>query len=263
MHYIPDTVLVARHAFAPSYYGPWTVSKVVPYNSSVQFSDGRTVEFHKRERPHLVFDKSGDPSHLVTGVVAPGKNEHGYQGLSYTLVQPIAPKSVGGKAGTLDEQATAAVPAARLLADASAGASAVLASSGASSSDAEAPCRDAFLQPFAPASIWNTAIGSGAQYSQAHIYNESSGDRGPCASLPHVLLPEAASLTFVPPHPQARQLSQRPGLDRPRQRLRPSDAVDQRCWAVPGPVHSQAERGAAGAAADPVSGGPRDRLHWE
>ena len=93
MHYIPDAVLVARHAFAPSYYGPWTVSKVVPYNSSVRFTDGRLVEFHKRERPHLVFHRStGDPSLLVTGVVAPGKSEHGYQGLSYTLVQPIAPR---------------------------------------------------------------------------------------------------------------------------------------------------------------------------
>ena len=205
MHYIPDAVLVARHAFAPSYYGPWTVSTVVPYNSSVQFSDGRTVEFHKRERPHLVFDKSGDPSHLVTGVVAPGNNEHGYQGLSYTLVQPIVPKSVGEKAGALDEQATAASPAASLLADASAGAAAVPASSGASSSDAEAPCRDAFLRPFAPSSVWNTAIGSGARYSRAHIYNESWGDRGPCARSCRmiVLLTEVASLTFAPPHPQA------------------------------------------------------------
>ena len=103
MHYIPDAVLVARHAFAPSYYGPWTVSKVVPYNSSVAFSDGSTVEFHKRERPHLVFDKSSNPSHLVTGVVAPGKNEHGYQGLSYTLVQPIAQKPAVDNAGTHDK----------------------------------------------------------------------------------------------------------------------------------------------------------------
>ena len=82
MHYIPDAVLVARHAFAPSFYGPWTLSKVVPYNSSVVFGDGETVQFHKRERPHLVFDgKMGVATHLVTGVVAPGKNEHGYHGV--------------------------------------------------------------------------------------------------------------------------------------------------------------------------------------
>lgn len=151
MHYIPDKTLVARHAFAPSFYGPWTVSDVVPYvpqksqlpslgavlmavcvvgeeksiaspltlsllsathlteikysrfidlicllhaihlsyNTTVVFSDNTTTTFHKRERPHLAFDAYQRPTHLITGVVAPGRNEHGYQGVSYTLVQKV------------------------------------------------------------------------------------------------------------------------------------------------------------------------------
>ena len=45
---------------------------------------------------------------------------------------------------------------------------------------AKPACRDPFLQPFAVDSIWNTAIGSGAVYAPANIYNESVGhDRGP------------------------------------------------------------------------------------
>ena len=43
------------------------------------------------------------------------------------------------------------------------------------------PCRNPFLWPFAADSIWNTPIGSQAQYSPAHIYNETlpPRDRGP------------------------------------------------------------------------------------
>jgi hypothetical protein len=42
-------------------------------------------------------------------------------------------------------------------------------------------CRNPFLWPFAANSIWNTPIGSAAQYSPAHIYNETLTlrDRGP------------------------------------------------------------------------------------
>ena len=53
--------------------------------------------------------------------------------------------------------------------------------SAAAAAPAPAACRDRFLQPFAPNSIWNTAIGGGAVYSPASIYNESSRlkNRGP------------------------------------------------------------------------------------
>jgi hypothetical protein len=41
MHYIPDNVLVARHAFARDYTGPWAMHETtIPYNSTVQFMGG-------------------------------------------------------------------------------------------------------------------------------------------------------------------------------------------------------------------------------
>ena len=42
-----------------------------------------------------------------------------------------------------------------------------------------ATCRDRFLWPFDASSIWNTAIGSEAQYVPAGIYPHDSGDGGP------------------------------------------------------------------------------------
>jgi len=49
---------------------------------------------------------------------------------------------------------------------------------------AVAPCRNAFLWPFAADSVWNTAIGSAAVYKPVHIYNESAPSlRGPPVSF--------------------------------------------------------------------------------
>ena len=46
MHYIPDQVLVARHAFARDYTGPWAMHETtVPYNSTVQFTDGGSGKY--------------------------------------------------------------------------------------------------------------------------------------------------------------------------------------------------------------------------
>ena len=46
MHYIPDNVLVARHAFARHYTGPWAMHETtVPYNSTVQFTDGESGKY--------------------------------------------------------------------------------------------------------------------------------------------------------------------------------------------------------------------------
>lgn len=90
MHYIPDGKLVARHAFSRSYAGPWQIHiDSIPYTTTVDFVDGSSLTYHKRERPHLVWDgKTGKPTHLITGVVQPG-DQSGYAGGSYTLIQPI------------------------------------------------------------------------------------------------------------------------------------------------------------------------------
>lgn len=89
MHYIPDATLVARHAFATHYDGPWMIHEdSIPYNSTVQFTDGGETTWEKRERPHLVFNDQKDPAWLVTGAVLPGA-AGGYHGGSFTLIQQI------------------------------------------------------------------------------------------------------------------------------------------------------------------------------
>jgi len=92
MHYLLDgNVLVARHAFARHYEGPWSIhSNTIPYNSTVPFSDGSVVTYHKRERPHLVFDEDNIASYLITGAVLPVSSScKGYCGGSFTLIQRI------------------------------------------------------------------------------------------------------------------------------------------------------------------------------
>ena len=92
MHYIPDKVKVARHAFARNYTGPWSLHKTsIPYTTLVALDGGGSIEFHKRERPHFVFAADGTtPTHMITGVVTPGP-WRGYSGPSYTLVQAVLP----------------------------------------------------------------------------------------------------------------------------------------------------------------------------
>jgi hypothetical protein len=88
MHYIPEAQLVARHAFARAYTGPWQMhTDSIPYTTTVAFTDGTELTYHKRERPQLVWS-GGAPSHLITGVVQPG-DQHGYAGGSFTLIQRI------------------------------------------------------------------------------------------------------------------------------------------------------------------------------
>jgi hypothetical protein len=96
MHYIPDSQRVARHAFARSFTGPWSMhTSSIPYNSTVAFSDGTVVSYEKRERPHIVWGAAGNPQFLVTGVVIP-QGQHGYSGRSFTLVQPFRAAADGG-----------------------------------------------------------------------------------------------------------------------------------------------------------------------
>ena len=62
----------------------WTYGGVA-FNRTVQFTDGSSFDFNRRERPHLVFAKDGTtPLALSSGVTYDGV------GHAYTLVQPIA-----------------------------------------------------------------------------------------------------------------------------------------------------------------------------
>lgn len=40
------------------------------YNTSVALADGTTINFPRRERPKLLFDKEGNPTHLYNGQFA-------------------------------------------------------------------------------------------------------------------------------------------------------------------------------------------------
>jgi hypothetical protein len=54
----------------------------------------------------------------------------------------------------------------------------------ATAAAANGPCRDRFLSPFGPGSLWNTAIGSGAMFAPANIYPRTLGDAVVGAGLP-------------------------------------------------------------------------------
>ena len=51
---------------------------------SVFLTDGRTVEHDRRERPKLLFNKNGRPTHLFNGVF----DDTG-SGITFTIVAPI------------------------------------------------------------------------------------------------------------------------------------------------------------------------------
>ena len=58
----------------------------IAFNLSVLYEDGTSTTFVQRERPHVVLDERGDPSHLVSAVtfsLAPTLP-------TCTIVQPIA-----------------------------------------------------------------------------------------------------------------------------------------------------------------------------
>eukprot|EP01043_Picozoa_sp_COSAG02_P009956 COSAG02_NODE_343_length_24147_cov_30.662051_19_plen_165_part_00 len=64
----------------------WTYTGTA-FNTTVQFSDGSTEVFKRRERPHVIFadpNRATTPTHLSTGVV------YGPADACFTLIQPIA-----------------------------------------------------------------------------------------------------------------------------------------------------------------------------
>jgi len=77
---------VGRHAFARSFEGPWTFwNKSLAFNTTATFTDNTKIDFFRRERPQLYFDRSGRMKYLITGVQEKGNNP-----ASYTFIQPIA-----------------------------------------------------------------------------------------------------------------------------------------------------------------------------
>ena len=65
----------------------WRYTSAAAYTTTVEFEDGESVTFSRRERPELLMDAQGHPSYLITGVVDKGGG--GMEDRSWTLVQPI------------------------------------------------------------------------------------------------------------------------------------------------------------------------------
>ncbi|KAF2179713.1 hypothetical protein K469DRAFT_798024 [Zopfia rhizophila CBS 207.26] len=76
---------VGGHLFARELTGNWTFKLQEVYNTTVEFTDGRSIDYYRRERPKLFFSDDGNmtPLYLVNGV-----QEFNSSG-SYTLIQPI------------------------------------------------------------------------------------------------------------------------------------------------------------------------------
>lgn len=77
---------VGRHAYARSWDGSWTFNNcTVAFTTEVNFTDGTTINYYRRERPQLFFSEDGEmtPLFMTNGV------QQQDSPASYTLIQPI------------------------------------------------------------------------------------------------------------------------------------------------------------------------------
>ena len=58
--------LVSNHGYSSDGLS-WTFDDEPPYFATITFGDGSRQNFSTLERPHLVFDAAGEPTHLVNG----------------------------------------------------------------------------------------------------------------------------------------------------------------------------------------------------
>jgi hypothetical protein len=78
-----DGPKVGCHAYAKTWDGTWTFNdRTLAYNTTVHFTDGTTVDYHRMERPQIFFSEDGEmtPLYMTNGVQE--KNSKA----SYTLV---------------------------------------------------------------------------------------------------------------------------------------------------------------------------------
>jgi hypothetical protein len=90
--------IVSAHAYSRDGL-QWTGSPEMPFGNEVEFDDGSSLLVATRERPQLVFDAAGTPTHLVTAVTGgtdwcwPDGNTPcvncKYQFWDFSLVQPL------------------------------------------------------------------------------------------------------------------------------------------------------------------------------
>ena len=86
-HQYDQSKYAGRHAYSRTgASGDWRFSKDVAYTSKVQYEDGSSKTFHRRERPHLFLNDAGEPAVLYTGV----ERQQGGSKHTITLAQRIA-----------------------------------------------------------------------------------------------------------------------------------------------------------------------------
>ena len=87
---------VGGHAFSEN-GRDWNISPVIAYTPTQEWEDGSVTTFRARERPHLIFDSEGNPTHFINGVGDPcpgggggntGCPNHGGDH-TFTLVVPL------------------------------------------------------------------------------------------------------------------------------------------------------------------------------
>merc|ERR1711871_574954 len=83
----PNCPAVGGHAASEDGGLTWHYSGAAAYTTTVKYEDGNAVTYARRERPEMIVNDEGEPTHLVTGVVEKGGK--GQEDLSWTLVQPI------------------------------------------------------------------------------------------------------------------------------------------------------------------------------
>lgn len=90
-----ETATVSAHAFSIDGY-TWHASAVQPFTTQLEVGKLGSVAVSTRERPHLVFDPSGQMTHLISGVChASGCSSEApcvnckYTHWDYTVVQPF------------------------------------------------------------------------------------------------------------------------------------------------------------------------------
>ena len=70
--------------------GEWSYNFSEPaYGGTVTFEDGKTIAYHKRERPKVVLDEDSLPVAVVNAVTAESGSGAKFSGWTYTLAQKI------------------------------------------------------------------------------------------------------------------------------------------------------------------------------
>jgi len=83
----PRCPAVGGHAASADGGQTWHYSGGAAYSTTVRYEDGSQVTYSRRERPEMLVNEHGEPTHLITGVVEKGGS--GQHDHSWTLVQPV------------------------------------------------------------------------------------------------------------------------------------------------------------------------------